>query len=129
MKRTLLAAILLALMAGTAFAEWSEVRPDAVYTEKTQYRFRTREITGETAGEWGSWISNGSAAIAAAADREVRTVSHSAVTQVTGYSYRRYKYRNASNGLTYYSYGSGYAQANGYGGSWQTKEVSAANRS
>ena len=133
--------LLMLLSACPASAEWSQTPPDSVYITKTQYRSRTREtmtsdqpsqegwsLAQEVVGNWGEWISNGTNVISSGADREVRIVHHDAVTSITGYSYRRYKYYNSSNGLYYLTYSQGWADSMGFSGSWEYTTVSAANR-
>ena len=138
-KRISLVVFFLVLLfaASSASADWSASIPDAIYITKTQYRYRTR-ITKESTlnnedgwvlyqevpGAWSNWISNGTTPLAGSIDFEVRTVFHPEVTAVTGYSYSRYKYYNSSNGLNYLTYGENWANAHGYGGSWQYTTVS-----
>lgn len=135
----LLVAMILALLfaISSASADWSTSIPDAVYITKMQYRYRTR-ITKESAsnseegwtlyqevpGSWSDWISNGTTPLTGSLDFEVRTVNHPEVTTVTGYSYRRYKYYNSSNGSNYLTYGENWANSHGYSGSWQYTTVS-----
>ena len=114
------------IIVSNAKSEWSVTPPNAIYVTKTQYRSRAKEfqdssssvlsgwtLDHSTPGEWGAWISNGQTAIQAETDREVRTVNHAAVTELTGYSYWRYEYK-ASDGKTYYTYGRNYADSQGY---------------
>ena len=138
MKRLLMipACVLACLfvLAGSAAAEWSETPPDAVYVTKTQYRSRAMEtmasevpeaegwtLLEEVPGPWGDWISTGTEPVEEALDREVKTVPHAAVTEVTGYSYKRYRYYNSSDGSYYLTYGSSWATSHGYSGAWQYK--------
>ena len=118
---------LIALIDCIAESNWNTTPPNAIYITKTQYRYRTKEfqdgnsstmagwtLDHSTPGGWGAWISNGQTAIQAETDREVRTVDHPAVTEITGYSYWRYEYLNTSDGKTYYTFGRGYADSCGY---------------
>lgn len=115
-------------------AEWSITPPDAIYITKQQYRSRIRDIMESTVPEkdgwslyyvdytnWGKWITNGTAFISNEEDREVRTIVHEAVTTTTGYSYKRYKYYNKSDGNIYLTYGETWAKSHGYSGSWEYK--------
>lgn len=126
-----------------AFAEtaWTAECPGGSYETKVQYSFREKQTRdspetemegwipdGQTAGEWGAWVSAGAVPVSAGLDREVRTEYHPEVRQTAGYSYSRYRYYNSSVGKTYFSYGSNWATSNGYGGEWEYKTVSAAGR-
>lgn len=143
MKLLLLCMLVLSMITGVTgeTLEWSTTPPNGVSVTKTQYRYRTKifetgsqptmegwELDHEEVGAWGDWISNGAAVIEAAIDREVRTIPHAAVSQVTGYQYSRYKYVNSANGNTYLTYGSGYANSMGYWGTWESTTTTAAGR-
>ena len=136
-------ALVLLVTVSVALSEtvWSTTPPEGLYITKTQYRGRVREtaqgtsptmdgwtLYDQVAGAWGDWISNGQTAISAETDREVRTVSHAAVTATTSYKYRRYKYVNTSDGKTYLTYGSNWATSHGYSGTWEYKEVTVSDR-
>ena len=87
-----------------AFAEtaWTAECPGGSYETKVQYSFREKQTRdspetelegwipdGQTAGEWGAWVSAGAVPVSAGLDREVRTEYHPEVRQTAGYSYSR----------------------------------------
>lgn len=141
----LIAATLLTAAASMSMAhatEWSEEIPvDLVTVRKTQYRYRLMEtmefdtpsldgwtLYRENPGPWGNWISSGTVPVTASDDREVRPVYHAAVTQVSGYSYRRYRYYNTVKKSWYLTYVDNSGQSYSSQGYWQYKTVPVSGR-
>ena len=101
-----------------SWSEWTTSIPEEGTESQSKTQYRCRTVGTQTVySDWGAWQSNGSTPISKTDLRDVRTVEHAAVTK-TIYHYNRYRYKNAS-GTTYFSYADGYANANGFSGSWE----------
>lgn len=117
------------LLNGTQPRQWTDSK------KKTVYRYRTRETTSsnqsslsgwilydQQPGTWGKWISSGTTPVTASTDVEVNPIYHEAQTGVVGYKYRHYRYTD-SNGKVNFSYGSNYANGQGFSGYWEYKNT------